>query len=92
VFKDSNAKHKEAAFSQISRPWPGNKPIKHMGYTIRTDSYRYTRWLEIKANKVIAEELYHTASDPLERINIINTVNEHTLKQLQRLLDKRLFK
>lgn len=92
VFNDSNSKHKEGAFSQISRPWPGNKPIKHMGYTIRTESYRYTRWLAIKGNKVVAEELYHTASDPLERINIIKTVSEHTLKELKTLLDKRLFK
>ena len=90
IFSDSTSKYKEAALSQIVRPWPGNKPIKHMGYTIRTDSYRYTRWVEIKGNMLVSEELYNTENDPLERINIIKLVSEQTLSDLRMLLNKRL--
>ncbi len=92
IFNEPTYKHKQVALSQTVRPWPGNKPIKHMGYTIRTDSYRYTRWIKIKESQVIAEELYHTENDPLERRNIIKSVSEETLNQLRILLDKRISK
>jgi iduronate 2-sulfatase len=42
LFTEPSYQHKFAALSQTARPWPGNKPIKQMGYTIRTESYRYT--------------------------------------------------
>ncbi len=29
-----------------------------MGYSIRTDTHRYTRWIEWVTSKVLAEELY----------------------------------
>jgi len=92
IFNKPSYKHKQVALSQTARPWPGNKPIKHMGYTIRTESYRYTRWIKINDNKMIAEELYHTENDPLERRNIIKSVREETLNELRILLDKQLSK
>ncbi|PKI16660.1 sulfatase [Colwellia sp. 12G3] len=90
VFSDSAAKHKTHALSQSSRPWSSNKPIKHMGYTIRTDSYRYTRWVAIKGNITVSEELYHTTSDLLERKNLIKSSSLQLLQKMRGLLDKSL--
>jgi arylsulfatase A-like enzyme len=42
-----------------------------MGYSMRTDRYRLTRWLDSKNhNKVAAMELYDLQSDPQENTNI----------------------
>lgn len=90
LFSDPFSAHKKSALSQVSRPWPGNKPITHMGYTIRTDVYRYTRWIETKTQRMISEELYHTESDVLERQNLINPANTQTINELRKLLDTKL--
>ncbi len=90
VFAKPSYKHKKAALSQVSRPWPGNKPIKHMGYSVRTDSYRYSRWIETKNHKVVAEEFYYTKEDPLERNNLIKSVPEVKLQEMRKLLDYKL--
>jgi len=90
LFTEANYKHRVAALSQTARPWPSNKPIKHMAYTIRSEEYRYTRWINTKSEKIIAEELYHTEVDPLERHNIIKSINEETLLELRKLMDVKL--
>lgn len=46
-----------------------------MGYSIRTERYRYTVWVDWKdrrldAEKVDAEELYDYEKDPLETVNV----------------------
>ncbi len=90
VFADPSFNNKTAAFSQTARPWPGNKPITHMGYTVRTDSHRYTRWIKQKTGTVIAEEFYHTIKDPLERQNLIKSSNMQEINELRELMDKKL--
>ena len=68
---------KTAAFSQYP-----NK--SHMGTSIRTDRYRFTRWTRTNApDKVGGLELYDHKSDPLENVNIA-TQPEHAelVKQL----------
>ncbi len=54
---------KEAAFSQ----YPRERSI--MGYSMRTDNYRFTQW-EQKDKGVIARELYNHRTDPHEKKNI----------------------
>lgn len=88
IFNEPNYKHKQAALSQAARPWPSNKAIKFMGYTIRTAGYRYTRWLKTKNQQVIAEELYHTEKDPLERDNLINSASEQLLQKMRQHLEQ----
>lgn len=79
---------KEAAFGQYPRPSikpsihpnsdePRLKEIKAMGYTIRTNKYRYTAWLSFKSetklpdwNDIIAEELYNHSNDEGENRNL----------------------
>ena len=59
---------KKAAFSQYPRPTPEGEV---MGYTMRTDRYRYTSW-QSKNNPtvVVAEELYDHKTDPGEKFNV----------------------
>ena len=62
-----NRQWKKAAFSQ----YPRNK---HMGYSMRTERWRYTEWRQ--ANDVAARELYDHQSDPDENVNLANQ-SEH---------------
>ena len=56
---------KKAAFSQYPRG-------KVMGYTIRTERYRYTEWQDRESGEVRAWELYDHQKDPQENVNVIN--------------------
>lgn len=59
---------KSAAFSQYPRTVKGKKL---MGYSMRTDRYRFTRWADRDdQSKVDAVELYDHQTDPQENINI----------------------
>lgn len=55
---------KPAAFSQYPRG-------KVMGYSLRTDRYRFTRWLDADS-KEVARELYDHEQDPEENVNLAN--------------------
>lgn len=60
---------KTAAFSQYPRPNNG----RLMGYTMRTERYRFTRWVKRDDHaKVDAVELYDHQTDPQENTNIAN--------------------
>jgi uncharacterized sulfatase len=64
LLKDANAAWEKPAFSQVTR----NRlkpPV--MGYSIRTERYRYTMWGE---NGSAGQELYDYESDPDEHRNI----------------------
>ena len=55
---------KKAAFSQYPRG-------RRMGYSMRTDRYRFTLWVERKnPNTVVARELYDHQQDPMENVNV----------------------
>ena len=65
-----NLPWKRAAFSQYPR---GDSGKKLMGYSMRTDRYRFTRWENRKnPEDVVAIELYDHAKDPDENVNIAN--------------------
>ncbi len=59
---------KSAAFSQYPR---ATKDNQLMGYTMRTDRYRLTRWVHSDDHsQVDAVELYDEQDDPQENVNI----------------------
>jgi len=63
---------KSAAFSQYPRVDGGKKL---MGYTMRTDRYRLTQWVERDdRDHVVATELYDHQTDPQENQNIAGDV------------------
>jgi len=54
---------KTAAFSQYPRG-------KVMGYTMRTERWRYTEWQDRSNGQIMARELYDHSADPAENKNI----------------------
>jgi len=84
VMKNNKASVKEYAMSQYPRKMDKadiNKVEdgkgKLMGYSMRTEQYRYTVWLKnftsdqvYSADKVYTRELYDYVKDPLEKVNV----------------------
>ncbi len=66
LFTEPNKPWKKAAFSQF----PRGKKI--MGYSIRTDQYRYNEWIEVKSKDILARELYDLKNDPLSKECIVD--------------------
>ncbi len=63
LFENPNRPWKKAAFSQYPR-------ANVMGYSMRTDRYRYTEWRPSGGGKPVAVELYDHTTDPLENVNL----------------------
>ena len=63
LLNDPDRPWKTAAFSQYPR---GSR----MGYSTRTDRYRYTRWQERQTGELYASELYDHQTDPAENKNL----------------------
>lgn len=60
----------------------GYTDSKMMGYSLRTDKYRYTIWMNnftskqpFSESQVYASELYDYVKDPLEKVNVVNDKN-----------------
>ncbi|KAK6186264.1 hypothetical protein SNE40_008334 [Patella caerulea] len=74
LMTDPDAQWKSAVFSQYERP--GNI----MGYSVKTDKYRYTEWVRVseKASSnsdmadVVARELYDHENDYQENVNLVD--------------------
>ena len=68
VLQDTSASVKNAALSQYPRADSGRQL---MGYSMRTDRYRFTRWVDRRDHtKLEAVELYDHQNDPQENVNI----------------------
>ena len=88
IMKNNKASVKEYAMSQYPRKMDKadiNKVEdgkgKLMGYSMRTEQYRYTLWLKnftsdqvYSADKVYTKELYDYAKDPLEKVNVSDDI------------------
>lgn len=89
LLKDPNAKWKERVFSQYPREG------KYMGYTMRTDKYRYTEWVGFSGppnykpdwSNVQGIELYDHQADPEENHNV---AHHHENVQITQDLSKML--
>ena len=81
LLDDPDQKWKTAAFSQ----YPSKS---HMGRSMRTDRYRFTRWEKTGKPKTIGGlELYDHQMDPQENINIANLPkNSELVKKLKNQL------
>lgn len=63
LLDDPNLPWKPAAFSQYPRGTV-------MGYSMKTDRYRFTAWKANKTGNVLAAELYDHETDPAENDNV----------------------
>ncbi len=73
VLQQATAKGKTYALSQFIRPYgalSNESRITHMGYSLRTDQYRFTEWYDIKTHDLVATELYDHRADPNETKNL----------------------
>lgn len=61
---------KEVAFTQHPRGGNADRGGRWMGYSMRTERWRYTEWSDSRSGQVLARELYDHAHDPSETINL----------------------
>jgi hypothetical protein len=58
-----------------------------MGYSMRTDRFRYTEWQETATGKALAVELYDHQSDPRETKNVADAPEHaNAVKELAQAL------
>ena len=69
LMEDPERAWKKAAFSQFPRPYPAKDDWTQMGYTMRTERYRYTEWVD-REKKLLARELYDYEIAPTETVNL----------------------
>jgi iduronate 2-sulfatase len=83
---NNNAKVNDYSISQYPRKLKKGEMIKKgysdpkiMGYSLRTDSYRFTIWMNnftskqpFNESQVYASEMYDYVKDPLEKVNVVN--------------------
>ncbi|MCA9058753.1 MAG: DUF4976 domain-containing protein, partial [Planctomycetaceae bacterium] len=82
LLDDPEQPWKSAAFSQYPRG-------QVMGYSMRTDRYRFTSWKNRRTGAVEAVELYDHEQDPQENKNLAIQEDQKSLvTQLQRQLDE----
>ena len=82
-------KWKKAVFSQCLRG-PLDKPGQGvMGYTMRTERYRYIEWKRVKDGKVLERELYDHHIDPQENVNVSNDPSyANAIKELEQMMKR----
>ena len=83
LMNDPSLPWKTAAFSQYPRSTKGKRL---MGYSMRTDRYRFTRWQHRDdPSHVAAVEIYDHINDPAENVNLAaDPDNEPLVEQLTR--------
>ena len=86
IMKNKETKILKYAISQYPRKLNKEEMLKGgfnnnkiMGYSLRTEKYRYTIWMNdytsdqpFENNKVFAAELYDYINDPLEKYNVVD--------------------
>jgi len=86
VLRDVGRSVKSAAFSQYPR---GHQGRGLMGYSMRTDRWRYTEWIDRETGEAVARELYDHVNDPAENENVAEKAdNRAVVKQLSTQLAK----
>jgi iduronate 2-sulfatase len=82
LLEDPQRKWKTAAFSQYPRG-------SVMGYTLRTERWRYTEWISRKTDEVTARELYDHAGGDIASANLAELPDQASrVADLSALLDK----
>ncbi len=92
---NNNAKVNDYSISQYPRKLKKVEMIKKgysdpkiMGYSLRTDKYRFTIWMNnftskqpFNESQVYASEMYDYIVDPLEKVNVVNDKNYATISK-----------
>jgi iduronate 2-sulfatase len=80
LLDDPTSTVKSAAITQHPRPayYSEEEPLEAMGYSMRTDRYRYTEWRDVRDGHVLARELYDHRDDPGETVNLAGQPQQGT--------------
>jgi len=71
LLEDPDAAFKPGVLTQTPRPnYPKRKRPEVMGYSLRTDRFRYTEWRDFDSGELRARELYDHGIDSLETVNL----------------------
>jgi iduronate 2-sulfatase len=85
LLEDPRSEWDKPAVSQFPRPGYYNGKPEFMGYSMRTDQYRYTKWIRIETGEAFASELYDHYADPYEGTNLaVKDVYKGTINALDR--------
>jgi iduronate 2-sulfatase len=92
ILQDPDSQVRELALTQHPRPAyydrEDDKQPKHMGYSIRSQTHRYTEWRDWKTGELSACELYDHDRDPEETRNLASDPDQKTVIELHaKLLD-----
>lgn len=69
---------REAAFNQLPRPYLAGSDWEQMGYSMRTERYRYTEWVS-RDGSVIGRELYDLAEEAFGTVNLAERTSHQAL-------------
>lgn len=83
ILRDTSANVHQAAVSQYYRKHEGQQ---YMGYSLRTDKYRYIEWRDFATGEMADQELYDHSTSELETTSIAKTVPSEVLTKLSILL------
>ncbi len=87
LLNDPRRTVKPVALTQTPRPnYPRGKLPEIMGYSIRTNRYRYTEWRDFQSGQVRARELYDHQQDPAETMNVVG--DNRYAKDVERLAEQ----
>ena len=90
IINDPSSSFKKAAYSQFPRHRKNNRHSNNgdiMGYSVRTETHRYTEWRENDTGKIINSELYNYLKDPLEMRNTASSKESQSeIAELSKLL------
>jgi len=88
LLENPERKWKQAAFGQCVRHLGGGSPlIKYMGYSLRTERYRYNQWIQKSDGTVVGRELYDLERDPGENVSLVNDPSHASLvRELETLM------
>lgn len=89
AFENPEINIREGALSQYPRSQSGTK---YMGYSLRTERYRYTKWVNRISKEHFTAELYDYDIDPEETINLVNN-SEYTnlVAKLDSIIQERIY-
>lgn len=79
VLNDSETKVRESAVSQYYRLFDGRQ---YMGYSMRTDNYRFIEWRDFETGSVTDIELYDHRSGAAESVNVARSSAKELVDQL----------
>ncbi|TWU54531.1 Choline-sulfatase [Rubripirellula tenax] len=83
ILNDAVASVRESATSQYYRSFNGGQ---YMGYSMRTDEYRFIEWRDFETGLVTDRELYDHRSGDVESENIATTAPKELVDQLTKQL------